>query len=324
MPLTPESQEFLRQVKLARLPSANECTVEQARSLMPPPVEPLEQVAGIEDRQIAGPAGEIPVRIYRPAGAKPDAAGMLPGIVYYHGGGWVVGNIASHDGICRMLANRAGAITISVDYRLAPEHKFPAAVDDAYAAACWAAQNGNELGIDPKRLIVAGDSAGGNLAAAVCLMARDRGFPALACQLLFYPVTDRNFETPSYQQYAEGYYLSRDAMTWYWNHYLASDADAAHPYAAPLQASDLSNLPPAIVLVAECDPLCDEGVAYAEKLKAHGTEVFTLAGQGLLHGFLRRPDAFPEVETLLTEAARLCREVVNRGHQPLPQTEESA
>lgn len=300
-------------MKRAGLPPANECTVEQARSLMPPPAQPLEPVAGIEDRRIAGPAGEIPVRIYRPAGATPDAAGLLPGIVYYHGGGWGVGNIESHDGICRMLANRTGAVTISVDYRLAPEHKFPAAVDDAYAAACWAAQNSGGLGIDPQRLIVAGDSAGGNLAAAVCLMARDRGLPALACQLLLYPVTDRNFETPSYQKYADGYFLSRDAMIWYWNHYLARDEDAANPYAAPLQATELSGLPPAIVLVAECDPLCDEGLVYAEKLQAHGTEVVTLTAQGLLHGFLRRPDVFPEVDPLMTELAARCREIINRG-----------
>ena len=324
MPLTPQAQEFLRQVKLAGLPPADQCTVEQARSLMPPPVKPLEAVAAVEDRMIAGLGGELAVRIYRPAGAQPDAAGQLPGIVFYHGGGWVIGSVESHDGLCRKLANRVGAVLISVEYRLAPEHKFPAPAEDAYAAACWAAQNSNELGIDPKRLIVAGDSAGGNLAAAVCLMARDRGFPGLACQLLIYPATDRDFETPSYRQYADDHFLTRDAMVWYWNHYLASDDDAANPYAAPLQADDLSRLPPAVILTAECDPLCDDGIAYGEKLQTHGTEVIAHMAPGLLHGFLRRPDFFPESETMLAEIARNCSEVVNRGHTLLPQSDEPA
>lgn len=313
MPLAPEAQEFLRQVKLAGLPPADQCTIEQARSYMSPPVEPREAVAGIENRTIPGPQSDIAIRIYRPKVAEPDTAGQLPGMVFYHGGGWVIGSIESHDGLCRKFANRLGAIVVSVEYRLAPEHPFPAPAEDAYAAACWVAQNADTLGIDRRRLIVAGDSAGGNLAAAVSLMARDRGFPALACQLLIYPVTDRNFDTASYRTYADDYFLTRDAMVWYWNHYLSSDDDALHPYAAPLQASDLSRLPPAIILTAECDPLCDEGKAYAEKLLAHGTEVIPLDAPGLIHGFLRRPDFFPQSETMLAEIAGKCLEVLDRG-----------
>lgn len=312
MPLTPEAVEFLRQVKLAGLPPADQCTIEQARSYMSPPVKPLEEVAAVENRSVPGPLSEIAVRIYRPAGAKPDAAGRLPGLVFYHGGGWVIGSIESHDGLCRKIANRVGAVVVSVEYRLAPEHKFPGPAEDAYAAACWTAQNADALGIASTRLIVAGDSAGGNLAAAVSLMARDRGFPALALQLLLYPVTDRNFETASYCTYADDHFLTRDAMVWYWNHYLTRDADARNPYAAPLQADDLSRLPPAIILTAECDPLCDEGRAYGDKLRAHGTEVIALSAPGLLHGFLRRPDFFPQSETMLAEIASKCRELLGR------------
>ncbi len=212
-------------------------------------------------------------------------SGPFPILVWYHGGGWVVGDLESADGTARHLTVGGNCITISVDYRLALETKFPGAADDCYAATVWAAQHAASLNGDPARIAVGGDSAGGNLAAAVSLMARDRQGPALAFQLLIYPVTDRDFSTASYRQNAEGYLLSTDGMKWYWEHYLSSAADAANPYAAPLQASDLSNLPAALVITAEYDPLCDEGKAYAQKLQAAGVSTTCTRYDGMIHGF---------------------------------------
>jgi acetyl esterase len=245
---------------------------------MAPQVEG-EAVKHVEDRTIPGPAGEIPIRIYRPAD------GTLPALVYFHGGGWVIGNLDSHDLVCRMLANRSGAVVISVDYRLAPEHKYPAAADDSYAATKWVADNASELDIDPNAIAVGGDSAGGNLAAVVSLMAKEKGGPKLAMQMLVYPVTDYSFETASYTDNAEGYFLTRDAMVWFWDHYLNDRSEGSQPQASPLQATDLSGLPPAWVITAEYDPLRDEGEAYAEKLREAGVPVTVERYNGMIHGF---------------------------------------
>ena len=207
-----------------------------------------------------------------------------------------------------MLANAAKATVISVDYRLAPEHKFPAAVDDVYAATLWVEENAEHLKVDSTRLLVAGDSAGGNLAAVVALLARHRGQPALAGQVLIYPITDHNFSTPSYQANAEGYMLTRRAMQWFWNHYLVSDADATQSFASPLKAK-LTDLPPTLVITAEYDPLRDEGVAYAQRLESAGNRVTHIEYDGMIHGFIRRRQFGAKVEQCLKDVATFVQSV---------------
>jgi acetyl esterase len=205
--------------------------------------------------------------------------------VYFHGGGWVTGNVDAYDPTCRSLANAAGCVVVSVDYRLAPEHKFPAAPEDCYAAVQWVAASAAEFGGDPSRLAVGGDSAGGNLAAVVSHMARDRGGPPLAFQLLVYPVTDHHFGTVSYQQNGDGYLLTRDSMVWFWNHYLEKEADGTSPLASPLRCTNLANLPPAFVITAEFDPLRDEGEAYGKCLTSAGVATTVKRYDGMIHGF---------------------------------------
>ena len=243
------------------------------------------EVHQVEDTTIPGPNGEIPVRIYRPAG---DAA--KPAIVFYHGGGWVIGSLDTHDGGCRAFANAADAVVVSVDYRLAPEHPFPAPVDDAFAALEWVHAHAEDVGIDAARIAVAGDSAGGNLAAVVAQIARDAGGPPVCFQLLIYPVTDHEFDSVSMNDNAEGYFLSRDAMRWFYSHYLRDPAEGANPLVSPIRASDLSGLPPALVITAEFDPLRDQGIAYAVAMSAAGTVVSSTTYDGVFHGFLSMMD----------------------------------
>jgi acetyl esterase len=238
------------------------------------------------------------VRIYTPAGTGP-----FPLLVWFHGGGWVLGDLDSADPTARHLAVGAGCVVVSVDYRLAPETKFPGAADDCYAATQWTVQHAAAMHGDPDRIAVGGDSAGGNLAAAVSLMARDRRGPSLAFQLLVYPVTHCNFTTSSYQSFAEGYMLTRTSMQWYWNHYLQDVADANNPYAAPLVARDLSGLPPALVITAECDPLCDEGAAYAQRLKEAGVPTTYSCYDGMIHGFFGMPAALDKGRLAVAEAS---------------------
>jgi acetyl esterase len=242
-----------------------------------------EPVAEVVDRTIPGPAGELPIRLYRPGGAGPTP-GPTPALLYFFGGGWTLGMIDTADGICRSLTNTVGCTTISVGYRLAPEHRFPAAVHDCYAATCWVAEHAAELGVDPGRLAVGGDSAGGNLAAAVTLLARGGG-PVLAHQLLVYPNTDYSGDTPSMRENTDPLLFNQTSVGWYWGHYLRSPADGADPLASPLRAADLSGLPPATVLTAEYDPLRDEGEQYAAALRAAGVPVELTRYAGMVHGF---------------------------------------
>jgi acetyl esterase len=237
------------------------------------------EIASVTEQQIPGPNGPIPVRVYRPAGDSPK-----PVVVYYHGGGWVLGSLETHDGTCRRLADGADAVVVSVDYRMGPEDRFPAAVDDSYAALQWVTVNAAELGADPTRLAVAGDSAGGNLAAVMSQLARDGG-PAIRFQLLIYPVTDHEFTSVSMEENAEGYYLTRDAMRWFYDHYLNDPAEGDDPRVSPLRNADLSGLPPAFVLTAEYDPLRDQGIAYADALRGAGNTVAMTMYEGLFHGF---------------------------------------
>jgi acetyl esterase len=235
-----------------------------------------EHVAEIADVDAHG----IRARVYSP---ETDAA--LPAVVYLHGGGWVVGSIESHDPLCRALAARTPAVVVSVDYRLAPEHTFPAAVDDAWAATQWVAEHAADLGADPERLVVAGDSAGGNLAAAVALRMRDAGLP-LALQVLIYPVIDADLDSSGYTRLGEGLNLTRTKMQWFWDTYLGG-ADGAHPHASPARADDLTGLAPALVLTAEYDPLADEAEAYARRLSEAGVPVTLTQYEGQIHGFVR-------------------------------------
>jgi len=280
-------------------------TPEQARAKMQALMEanpvPPEEIYRAEDRRIPGVVGEIPVRIYTPEGNPP--MGVL---VYYHGGGWVLGDLESHDRVCRSLANKAGCVVVSVDYRLAPEHVFPAAADDCYAATKWVAENAASLGADPARLAVGGDSAGGNLAAAVAMMARDQGGPAIAFQLLFYPVTDCALDTPSQKEFAaDGHVLSRGDMEWFWNHYLGPDSDSekTNPYACPLRAKNLAGLPPALVMTASHDPLRDEGERFAQRLISAGVKVTCTRYEGVTHGFISFADALDKGKAGQQQAA---------------------
>lgn len=268
------------------------------------PGEPLP-IAKVENRTIPGPAGEIPVRVYTPEGSGP-----FPVLVYYHGGGFVLCDLDTHDGTCRSLANGAGVVVLSVDYRLAPEHKFPAGAEDCYAALSWAAANAGELNGDATRLAVAGDSAGGNLGAVAALMARDRGGPALRFQLLVYPVTNHDFDTDSYRENADGYFLSAEMMQWFWRHYLAEPAHGAEPYASPLRADDLTNLPPSLCITAEYDPLRDEGEAYAEKLRDAGNQVTLTRYDGMIHGFFGMDAILDQARHAIAEANEALRKAL--------------
>ena len=240
-----------------------------------------EPVHEVTDRHIPGPDGDLPVRIYRPAGTSEP----LPTVVYFFGGGWTLGSIDTSDEICRDLANSAPCQVITVGYRLAPEHPFPAAVHDCYAAISWIADNAVELGADRGRLAVAGDSAGGNLAAVVALLARDRGGPGLAAQVLVYPNTDYRGDTESMRDNDDEALFNRRSVAWYWSQYLTTPEDGLDPLVSPLLAEDLSALPPALVITAEYDPLRDEGERYAERLRAAGVPVVATRYPGMVHGF---------------------------------------
>ena len=284
MPLDPLALSYLAQRAAAGDRPFDTLTVEAARELavhLSALLGPGEPVAQVADRTIPGPGGPIPLRIYTPQGAGP-----LPLFVYFHGGGWVVGNLETVDALCRSVTNAARCIVVSVNYRHAPEHKFPAAVEDAYAATCWISRNAAAIGGRADRLAVGGTSAGGNLAAVVALRARDDGAPPIVLQVLSVPVTDYGFYTASYRTNGEGYVLTRTLMQWFWNHYLPTHADGATPHASPLRAKELRGLPPAFVMTAEYDPLHDEGAAYARRLREAGVPVDYRCYAGMVHVFL--------------------------------------
>jgi len=283
MPVDPQLKPILDQ--LLKLPRFESLSVDQARALATQynaagKLPPLP-VGSVVNRVIPGPGGELPIRIYTPHGTGP-----FPLMMYFHGSGFVMCNLDTHDRGCRNLCNATGCVVISVDYRLAPEHKFPAAPEDCYAATKWAAVHAGELNADPAHIVLAGDSAGGNLVAVTALMARDRGAPALCGQLMIVPVTD--YPKPGYPSYVEngqGYGLTAAGMRWYWGHYLNSEAEADNPYASPVRAGNLRGLPPALIITAELDVLRDEGEHYGKCLAEAGVPAQVTRYDGVHHGF---------------------------------------
>jgi acetyl esterase len=288
MALDPQAQNVIDLVIKSGRPAYHTLSPKDARQLFretrPASTPTPPEIGVVRNLAADGPGGPIPLRVYRPAGVA--AGAPLPALVYFHGGGWVIGDLDTHDVQCRQLTAEAGITVVAVDYRLAPEHKFPAAVDDAWAATRWLVAHGLELGVDARRLAVGGDSAGGNLAAVVALLARDAGAPAIALQVLVYPVTDLGAESPSYSAFAEGYMLTRESMRWFINHYLKSRSEAQDWRASPIRAASLSGLPPALVVTAGYDPLRDEGAAYAARLTEAGVPVDYVCYGGMVHGFM--------------------------------------
>ena len=281
MPLAPEYEAMFAALAAEPGPKISELSPAEGREMYRAmrPVNPELAIGAVEDRTIETDVGSIPVRIYRP-----QTGGELPILMNFHGGGWVIGDLDTADAVSRSLAEAANCIVVSVDYRLAPEHVYPAAVEDAYAATCWAAANAAELG-DSGKLAVTGESAGGNLAAVVCQKARDESGPRIDFQLLAYPVVDHDLSRGSYSENGEGYLLETDTMVWFWDQYCAPER-RSEPAASPLLADSLAGLPPALVITAEFDPLRDEGAAYAEALEAAGVSAKHICFEGLVHDFL--------------------------------------
>jgi acetyl esterase len=282
------TRAFVARLEADEAPPLDDLTLDQARAGLPS----LQRLAALEppDADLrdltlpVGPTGHVQVRIVRP----PRRSGMLPGVVYGHGGGWVFGDRRTHDRLIRSLALAADAAVIFVDYTRAPEARHPVQNEQAYAVLGWLADNGAEVGVDPERLAVAGDSSGANMATVVALLAKRRGGPQLAGQALFFPTTDAAFDTPSYDRYADGPYLDRAAMQWFWDHYVPDQTRRADPTAAPLRASldELAGLPPALVITAEHDPLRDEGEQYARRLADAGVDVTAVRYLGAIHAFV--------------------------------------
>ena len=307
--LDPQITALLKQMQEQGVPPVETMTPTQARETKNPVffklAAPAEDVAGAEDLLIPGKGVEIPIRVYTPLGRGP-----FPILVYFHGGGWLIGNLDTHDNVCRSLANRADCLVVSVDYRLAPENKFPAAVEDAYAATRWVVSNASRINGDAGRLAVGGDSSGGNLAAVVCLLARENKTPSIGLQVLVYPVTDvSSLDTDSYHRHGEGYVLTRNSMRYYRDHYITREEELINPLASPLLAENLKGLPPAFILAAEFDVLLDEVDAYARRLKDAGVSVRFRLFNGMIHGFFcwggvvyRAGDAIDEIAAALCSA----------------------
>jgi acetyl esterase len=305
MPVDPQIAALLEAGRIA--PQTHTLSVADARAQYEARIAimaPAAPVARVEERMMDGPGGPLRIRVYTPHGKGP-----FPLLVFYHGSGFVLCSLDTHDGLCRNLCAGAGCVVASVDYRLAPEHPFPAATEDCLAAARWCAEHAASVGADPARIVVGGDSAGGNLAAVTALRIRDEGGPSLQGQLLLYPVTD--FHTPgwpSYAENAEGYGLGRATMEWFWGHYLTDPTAATHPHAAPIRARDLRGLPPALVTSAEYDPLRDEGEAYADALHAAGNIVAASRWMGMNHGFLFWAGRVDKATAAVAEAAEWLRQ----------------
>jgi len=308
MPLDPQAKIILEEDAARNLPGYNELPPPAARKQMldlAPPVDPTLMVEHVVDQKINDPGGKIPIRLYYPKGDSP-----FPVVVYFHGGGWVIGNLDTHHAFCHALSKSSGCLVVAVDYRLAPEYRYPAAVEDAYAATCWVAENAEAIQADNRRIAVLGDSAGGTQATVVAMKARDHGKPHITLQVLVYPITDYNFDTPSYLKNADGYMLTRDLMIWFWKQYLENKEGADDPYISPLRADNLSHLPETLILTAEYDPLCDEGEAYARRLQEAGVKVKLTRYDGVIHGFIRMTSRLDKARQALDEVAGTLRRVL--------------
>ena len=302
MPLHPQSADALEKAAAMGFPPVTDVTPEEARdiarigrSAIEAEVEP---VGSVEDSYFPGPKSEIPIRIYRP-----DDDEGHPLVMLFHGGGWVIGDLDAEDTTARGTCSRVNAVVVSVDYRLAPETRFPGAVEDCYEATKWAVENSDSLGIDGSRVATTGTSAGGNLSGAVSMMARDLNGPAISHQVLFCPVIDFDFNRQSYIECAEGYGLTREAMIWYWNQYTGTGEDRSNPYAALIKASDLSGLPDATIIAAQYDPLVDEAVAYGDALKAAGVDTLSVVYDGMTHGFNNRTGVIDAAKEAMDQSA---------------------
>jgi acetyl esterase len=313
--LDPDAARFLARLKAAGLPPIDKIPLQQARLVSASTVVTADPLRHVEDRTIISDGRPLKLRIYRP-----DAApSPLPAIVFFHGGGWVFGSLDSHDGLCRRLCRLSRSAVISVDYRLAPENPFPAAVHDAEAAVRWVSTSTDSLGFDATRLVVCGDSAGANLATVAAR--RLLGTVNVAAQILWYPVASFFLETPSYLENSEGYFLSRDEMSWFSSQYLPSPEDGQNPDAAPLFAPDLTGMPRTYLLTAGYDPLRDDGRAYAKRLIEAGVSVHFTERSGLIHGFMRRLDDFQAATEELEEVSHFLNGVWaahDRGHDGKP------
>lgn len=319
MNLHPQVRALLEQKKAEGTRPLYTLTVEEARKA---DLKDIKSCAGISEgvhrvnnATINGPDGPLPLRIY-----APDATEQLPILLYLFGGGWSLGTVDTADGICRNLTNAVRCVVAAVGYRLAPEHKFPAAVEDCYAAAMWLAANAAAIGGDAARIAIGGDSAGGNLAAAVTLVSRERGQPNFAFQVLVYPITDYMPDTPSMREVVDPLIFNRDSVAWYWGHYLRSQEDGWNPLAAPLKAPDLAGLPPALVITAEHDPLRDEGEMYAVRLKAAGVPVKLSRYHGMIHGFFAMGGQLDDARRALDQASTALRFAFRSpSHQETPE-----
>jgi acetyl esterase len=309
MPLDREAELIVNLIKQSGLPDMWQLTPDQAREqyqLRVAKLAPTESIFRTFDRRIPGPGSDLTLRVYQPREARPGE--RFPVLAWFHGGGFVIGNLDTHDHACRALANQADCMVVAVDYRLAPECKFPAAVDDCMAAVRWLALHAPEIGADPARIALGGDSAGGNLAAVCAILARNDGYPKLAHQLLIYPCTAPEPETPSHHKFAEGYVLTRNSITWFYKQYVRSPREFNDFRFAPLVAEDLSNLPPALVLVAGYDPLRDEGVDYAKRLIEAGNRVTLVNYEGIVHGFYLMGGAVSAARRAIAQSAAALRE----------------
>jgi acetyl esterase len=301
--LDPDLAAVVDDIRAAGVPEWHQLSVESARRVEDEVFTPEDrrEVAFVRDLSFDGPAGDVPVRVYHDDPPEP-----APVVVFYHGGGWTLGTLDSIGGVCRELAQRNDCVVVSVDYRLAPDHPFPDGLDDAYAALEWTVENADTFGGDSERVAVAGTSAGGNLAAAVSLRARDFDGPAIAHQLLLYPMIDSDTTRNSYREHADGPLLTRADVEWFWDQYCRSPVDVEHPYASVLSAPDHGNLPPATVVTAGHDPLRDEGRAYADALASNGTPVEHVHYPSMAHGFLSLTDDVPAADEALDDVvARL-------------------
>jgi acetyl esterase len=282
--LDPQVEEYLHGLSERGLPPLHRLPLADARETyrnLSVSETPPEAVGSVTERSVPGPEGDVPTRIYTPTGDGPH-----PALVFFHGGGWMLGGLETHDALCRALANAAGCVVVAVDYRLAPEHPFPAGLEDCYAATRWVASNAEAIGAAPDTLMIAGDSAGATLAAGVGLLARDRNGPDIDYQVLAYPVTNYGFETASYEENAQGYFLTREDMKRFWDGYLRCELEGSHPYASPLRARTLAALPPAFVLTCGFDPLRDDGRELVTRLSGAGVATTHVEYDDMIHGFL--------------------------------------